>query len=136
MTAAPFRFTDRAARERAEEQLAPAACRAAATHVLDPRGLVVEGIGADLAGGTVRGSVEATISGDDGQAPRCFTHSQRGHFQGGAQIADAFSTRQPPAPGTIVSTTRFWSTFSPSMATFRRYWFTNSSSSTRSAPER
>ncbi len=31
MSAAPFRFTDRAARERAEEQLAPAACRAAAS---------------------------------------------------------------------------------------------------------
>jgi dGTPase len=31
MTAALFRFTDRAARERAEEQLAPAACRAAAS---------------------------------------------------------------------------------------------------------
>jgi dGTPase len=31
MTAAPFRFTDRAARERAEEQLAPSACRAAAS---------------------------------------------------------------------------------------------------------
>ncbi|SDG08026.1 dGTPase [Blastococcus aurantiacus] len=31
MAVAPFRFTDRAARERAEEQLAPAACRAVAS---------------------------------------------------------------------------------------------------------
>ena len=31
MTGGPFRFTDRAAREAAEEQLAPAATRAAAT---------------------------------------------------------------------------------------------------------
>jgi hypothetical protein len=35
--------------------------------------------------------------------------------------------------GTIVRTTRFWSTFSPSMLALRRYWLRNSSNSTLSA---
>lgn len=40
----------------------------------------------------------------------------------GAQIAEAAETLHSPPTRTIVSTTRFWSTFSPVMLTLRRYW--------------
>ena len=38
-------------------------------------------------------------------------------------MAAALTTLQTPPSSVIVSTTRFWSTFSPVMATLRRYWF-------------
>jgi hypothetical protein len=40
----------------------------------------------------------------------------------------AWDTTHVPLTGTMVSTTRFWSTFSPVMFVLRRYWLRYSSS--------